>query len=346
MQPLDIKETEKILIIAPHPDDECVGAGGILLLYAPQCDVFVLTDGRQGQGDLPPEICKNVRRKEFLSEMNCIGIDRFRMLDIEDGMLAVHTNCLNNESLQDYDKIFVTGMDDEHPDHKAAFLCVKEWANAHTDKKIPQCFIYEVHSPLHQPSHFTDITNLIQAKQNLIRFHKSQIGELPYDLLAKRNASYRATLNRMPTKLIEVYQEINLTENVKYAMLESEILLQKERVNGWVTQKWLMSKIEGHGLGEHIRSKNIRETYIYGFGNLGKLLYKELLKSYVIVRAVIDRRADQFDGAEVMVISADEARLELPVIVTVIYEYKNIKENLEKQGFNKVLSLKSLVEEV
>ena len=29
-----INDTEKILIIAPHPDDECIGTGGVLLKYA------------------------------------------------------------------------------------------------------------------------------------------------------------------------------------------------------------------------------------------------------------------------------------------------------------------------
>ena len=203
-----------------------------------------------------------------------------------------------------------------------------------------------MHSPLHHPSHFVDITDIMQDKQNLIRFHRSQIGELPYDLLAERDASYRATLNRMPTKLIEVYQEVSLTKSVEGDISESEMLLQKERVNGWVTKRWLQNKIDGYGLGEHIKSKGIRETYIYGFGDLGKLLYKELSGSDMTVRAFIDRRADQFDDMDVEVISSDEAIVTILVIVTAIYEYENIKKDLEKQGFNEVLSLKSLVEEV
>ena len=46
--PLVIKETEKILIVAPHPDDESIGTGGLLSLYSNQCDVIVMTDGRYG----------------------------------------------------------------------------------------------------------------------------------------------------------------------------------------------------------------------------------------------------------------------------------------------------------
>lgn len=47
--PLSVSNQDKIVIIAPHPDDECIGTGGLLALYPTLCDVIVLTDGRQGQ---------------------------------------------------------------------------------------------------------------------------------------------------------------------------------------------------------------------------------------------------------------------------------------------------------
>ena len=53
--PLVIKETEKILIVAPHPDDESIGTGGLLSLYSNQCDVIVMTDGRYGNTEIPPD---------------------------------------------------------------------------------------------------------------------------------------------------------------------------------------------------------------------------------------------------------------------------------------------------
>ena len=344
MQSLEIKENEKILIIAPHPDDECIGAGGILLRYTPQCDVIVLTDGRQGQGDVPPEEGKRIRKSEFLCEMESLGVKNSTMLDIEDGMLLTHTDCLVNYNFQDYDKVFVTGLEDGHPDHKAAFSCVRNWAEKHVNKRIPQCFVYEVHKPLQNPTHFTDITEIMQDKQDLIRFHKSQLGELPYDILAMQCASYRATLNRMPTKMIEVYQEIDLARDVDDSMSEKEALLQKERVNGWVVKRWLQNKIDGKLLSDYLRRKGLREIYIYGFGDLGKLLNQELLNSDVTVKAFLDRRADQFNDTDIPVILTESASDRLPVIVTVIYEYEKIKIDLERRGFNKVLSLKSAVE--
>lgn len=45
---LRIKESDRILIVAPHPDDETLGCGGILAKYGEKCDVLLITDGRLG----------------------------------------------------------------------------------------------------------------------------------------------------------------------------------------------------------------------------------------------------------------------------------------------------------
>ena len=45
---LDIKKNDRILIVAPHPDDETIGCGGLMLKYGEQCEILLLTDGRKG----------------------------------------------------------------------------------------------------------------------------------------------------------------------------------------------------------------------------------------------------------------------------------------------------------
>jgi hypothetical protein len=64
-----ISKNDKILIVAPHSDDECIGAGGILCGYSDKCSVVVLTDGCQGQGGLLTSDYRQQRQEEFIGEM-------------------------------------------------------------------------------------------------------------------------------------------------------------------------------------------------------------------------------------------------------------------------------------
>lgn len=344
MKALDIRNNDRILIIAPHPDDECIGPGGVLLQYAKQCEVIVLTDGRQGQGDIAPEKEKQIRKQEFLNEMKWLNVGGFRMFDIEDGTLLSRIDCLDGISLKEYSKIFVTGLSDDHPDHKAAFLCVKEAAKKVASEEMPECYLYEVHTPLQSPTHFLDISDAVRGKCELIRLHQSQLKELPYDVLAEQCACYRATLYRMPGKKIEVYEAVDLSEKADPVISETEILLQKERVNGWVLKRWILRLLESIRIVDELSEKEITTTYIYGYGELGKLLIRELSGTKIHIEAVIDRRAGQFDGGKIPVIPLEKADHRLPVVVTVIYEYPEIERNLKAFGFEKIYSLRSLLE--
>lgn len=344
MKALEITENDRILIIAPHPDDECIGPGGVLAQYAKQCEVIVLTDGRQGQGDTAPEKEKQIRKQEFQNEMMRLEVGAFKMFDIEDGTLLSHTDCMTGIALTEYSKIFITGITDGHPDHKAAFLCVKEAAKGMMSEEMPECYMYEVHTPLQLPTHFLDISDTMEKKCELIRMHKSQLKELPYDVLAEQNACYRATLFRMPGKKIEVYEMVDLSAKADTVISETEILLQKERINGWVLKRWVLRLLEGLRISDELMRRGITTIYIYGYGELGKLLIRELSDTKVHIEAVIDRRAGQFVGNEVKVILLEKANHRLPVVVTAVYEYTQIEKNLKAFGFEKIYSLKKLME--
>ena len=137
------------------------------------------------------------------------------MFDIEDGTLLSHTDCMVGICLKEYSKIFVTGILEDHPDHKAAFLCIREAAKRTVAKEMPECYLYEVHTPLQSPTHFLDISDVVEEKCRLIRIHRSQLKELPYDVLAEQCACYRATLCRMPEKKLEVYEAVDLSEKTE-----------------------------------------------------------------------------------------------------------------------------------
>lgn len=345
MQAIHITENDSILIVAPHPDDEAIGTGGILAIHPLLCDVLVLTDGRQGQGDIAPKKGKEIREKEFTAEMKHAKIKNYRMLGIEDGTLLSHTDCLHDIDLSGYTKIFVTDVHDDHPDHSAAYLSVMSALQAQ-DIADTEVYAYEVHAPIQTPTHYLDITDVIEKKKQLIRFHPSQLKTLPYDLLAQQSAQYRATLYRMPGQYIEVYNIAASTDLKTDSYIETEQKLQKQTVITWILTRWMRLLSESGSIAGLLRKKGYDTVAVYGYGDLGQLLVKELIKEGIKVPYVMDQRAEQMKNTAVPVVFPTK-NLEKPaaVVVTTALSYDELQARLAGMGFQNILSLRHLVEE-
>lgn len=344
LQVLSINNNDKILILAPHPDDECIGTGGILALFPELCNVIVLTDGRQGQGMISPEIEKEIRKKEFLNEMAAAGVHNYKMLDYEDGTLMQHTDCLIGEDMSVYTKIFVTGVNDRHADHTAA--CVSLLKALETQKLSEiEIYVYEVHVLLRDITHMLDITRVIDKKIALIQFHKSQLEGLAYDCLAKSMSEYRAIQNRMPGHFIETYQKISLQNDLENSTIELENKLQKSTLFYWVLTRWMDANLKGRRLAEVLRSQNYHCIAIYGYAELGKLLHSELSKDGFKVSYILDKKIENTEEDTTSVFSPKKG---LPlvdaVVVTAVYYFEEIKNELMQLGFDNIISLRTLVE--
>ena len=66
------QDNDRIAVIAPHPDDECLGAGAVLLLAPERTDIFVLTDGSHGNPEKSIEEEAVIRRMQFEAEMEAV----------------------------------------------------------------------------------------------------------------------------------------------------------------------------------------------------------------------------------------------------------------------------------
>ena len=96
MECIRISEKENILIVAPHPDDECIGVGGILCKYAKNCTVLLLSMGEQGQGKMSIDNTRNIRKDEFTREMEKACVERYYFLNYSDGQLLFHIDMLDD----------------------------------------------------------------------------------------------------------------------------------------------------------------------------------------------------------------------------------------------------------
>ena len=48
---VELNKDDRILVVAPHPDDESIGMGGFMTHYAKRIDVIILNDGRRVNPD-------------------------------------------------------------------------------------------------------------------------------------------------------------------------------------------------------------------------------------------------------------------------------------------------------
>ncbi len=344
MQALTIRDNDRLLIVAPHPDDECIGPGGILALYPQLCKVVVLTDGRQGQGDTPPELEKQIRKREFISGMQEAGIRDYEMLDYEDGSLMQHTDCLANMNLSFFTKIFVTGIHDNHPDHTAACMSVQKALKKQeiTDVEI---YLYEVHTPLLEATHTLDITQVLEKKMNLIRHHQSQLTSLPYDKMAKSLAEYRALQNRADGCYFETYACMRPGDNLESGTVELEKKWQKSVLFYWILTKWMDWKIRGKCVADALLKQNFRQIAVYGYAELGQLLCRELADTKAEVSYVLDKRVKDtgITGLSVYIPQNGLSHVDA-VVVTAVYYFDEIKEELSQMGYRNIISFRTLLE--
>jgi len=206
----DLIGRNKILVLAPHPDDDVFGSGGTIRKIASsggEVNVAYFCDGASGgkEGARPDQSLIEVRKAEARSAGNILGIKNQLFFGYQDGHLASSQAALR--ALSDLikqiepDIIFVPSFLDNHPDHRAAneilINClneVKHWPKKATWSGIRQIWAYEVWTPL-LANRIVMINDTITAKKEAISKFKSQLMFRSYDKAILGLNEYRADIN-------------------------------------------------------------------------------------------------------------------------------------------------------
>ncbi len=120
----------RLLVVAPHPDDESLGCGGLIACAAEagrELVVAVLTDGAGSHPHsraFPPERLARVRRAELQAAVGALAdggrVEAFGATD--GGLERVEAEAAAwLGRLGPFDAVFTSWSADPHPDHKAAF---------------------------------------------------------------------------------------------------------------------------------------------------------------------------------------------------------------------------------
>lgn len=211
--PLEIPARGRVLVIAPHADDESLGCGGTLATLAAQgleVLVVVVTDGRLGDpehrvdGDVVA-----IRQQEARAAAQVLGIGPPEFLGFPDGALerdAGLEHALASAVRRcDPDWIFTPTPDDAHRDHVVTARTVR----AIWDRELPRTrlFWYETWAPIHG-NRIVDITETLATKLAALNRYELPLRYCDYTGAAEGLARYRGMLLDRTAGAAEVFHEV------------------------------------------------------------------------------------------------------------------------------------------
>ena len=190
-----MKNKKRVLVVAPHPDDETLGVGGTIAKYSAQGDeVFVL----MVSGHLPPIYSRKAYEEtvsEAYSAFNVLGVKKSEFLEIPATMIGdqpLHeVNARISKVVNDFNPhIVLCPYPDRHIDHRLVFdsvMVATRPVGVGKDIKIVAAYetLSETHwnaphiEPNFTPNWVVDISDHISEKLNALECYKSQISEFP-----------------------------------------------------------------------------------------------------------------------------------------------------------------------
>jgi N-acetylglucosamine malate deacetylase 1 len=207
--------SERVVVLAPHMDDETIGCGGTLARHiraGATVSVVFLTDGRHGggrrgalKGDaLRAEQMKLVvtRKEEARLALQTLGVHSMSFLDVEDGTLAVDSEVAARLrailEAQRPEIVYLPCFLEQHSDHYAASRILLEATRGWSLRM--QCFGYEVWTPLF-PNCFVKIDDVVELKKRALAHYRSQLVDADYmhtglGLNAYRSAAFTGSYGR------------------------------------------------------------------------------------------------------------------------------------------------------
>jgi N-acetylglucosamine malate deacetylase 1 len=218
---IDKPDGAAVLVLAPHPDDDILGAGGTLHKHHLAGDGIItvyMTDGRKGgDGSVTEEDLVKIRREEASRAGKVIGVDRLIFLDHRDGELSANSQTTGEliEVISEYnpDIIYLPFVWDAHPDHMAT--------NAVFVSALPRlprchftCYSYEVWSPL-VPNCVVRITDVAEVKKAALEQFESQIKAFALIEAALGLSQYRGIMHGRGEQYAEAFLRCSAKEYVR-----------------------------------------------------------------------------------------------------------------------------------
>ncbi|MBL8731572.1 MAG: PIG-L family deacetylase [Planctomycetes bacterium] len=180
----------RVLVFAPHPDDEVCGPGGALALHRRQGDavrVVVATDGTSGdpEGRFDPARYPQQRRAESRQGLAELGVDDVAFWGFPDSCVLSEADleraaAIATAAVRDFQPglVYLPWRREGHPDHHALFTVVTRALARATFAGL--ALGYEVWNAM-IPDVVVDISPVMEQKRRAMLAHHSQLAYTQYD---------------------------------------------------------------------------------------------------------------------------------------------------------------------
>ncbi|WP_192575475.1 PIG-L deacetylase family protein [Butyrivibrio fibrisolvens] len=336
MKQFTVKESDRILIIAPHPDDESIGCGGLISLYPSQCDIVVMTDGSLGDTAVIPSEMKEIRKKEFLNAMSLLKIGHSKMMNYSDGELINYPACMDDIRFDLYSKVLVPYFKETHSDHIATYKSAVEAINR-LDHTTVELWQYETRGATCDESFYLDISEVIENKLKLISCYKSQVSLYDYVSFSKSLASYHACKKGAAGRYFEAFIPVTGKENSDN---DAGVLADLRRKNE-ILEKWMSLKVSGIELADYLLPR-YKSIAVYGCGYFGKMLSADLEQSGIEIAFFVDRNKKSDESGITIVAPKDAVSADV-LIISNMNGADSIKEEMNNKNYKDVMTLWELL---
>ena len=205
-----------VLVVAPHPDEETLGAGGLIAhLRSSGIEVLVaaVTDGENAYG--ASSVLGDLRATEQTAALAHLGVEakniyRFKVCDSDVSSCEGALEVMLAPLVARCGHVISPWRNDFHPDHEACGRVVERLAQIH-DVQLTSYFFWTWHRGTTELVNGLDLVRfslsaeLLEAKDRALRCHRSQLHRdsgdaiLPDRLLAPAYRSFETFLrSRVP----------------------------------------------------------------------------------------------------------------------------------------------------
>ena len=206
----------KILVIAPHPDDEVLGCGGTIKKHVKSGDdvyLCLVTRPLVGRNDWTAEYVEN-KDKEIKASDDFMGFKQVFFLDLPALRLDTVPKKDINDKISDVvnkvkpNILYVPFFGDINHDHRLVFEASFVAARIRSGVAVEKILAYEISPTTEQggiagqksdiflPNYFEDISDYLDDKLKAMEFYKSELKEHEHprslkgiDALAKKRGS-------------------------------------------------------------------------------------------------------------------------------------------------------------